>query len=58
MANKDIKRAIGGRGLTQWQVADALGISEATFYRKMRNELPAEEKQKILAVIEAMGEGE
>jgi len=58
MANKDIKRAIGGRGLTQWQVADALGISEATFYRKMRNELPEEEKQKILAVIEAMGEGE
>jgi len=58
MANKDIKRAIGGRGLTKWQVADALGISEATFYRKMRNELPEEEKQKILAVIEAMGEGE
>lgn len=58
MANKDIKRAIGGRGLTQWQVADALGISEATFYRKMRKELPEDEKQKILAVIEAMGEGE
>ena len=38
--NKDIKRAIGGKGLKQWQVAEALGMSEATFYRKMRKELP------------------
>ena len=51
MQNKDIRRAIGAHGLKQWQVAEALGISEATFYRKMRKELPNEEKEKILTLI-------
>lgn len=53
--NKDIRCAIGARGLKQWQVADALGVSEATFYRKLRKELPNDEKEKILAVIEELG---
>ena len=53
--NIELKREIAWRGLRQWQVAEALGVSEATFYRKMRKELPAEEKEKILAVINELG---
>lgn len=56
--NKEIRREIGARGLKQWQVADALGISEATLSKKLRKELPNDEKEKILAVIEELGEGE
>lgn len=55
IANKEIRRKIGAYGLRQWQVADALGMSEATFYRKLRTELPSEEKEKFLAIIDELG---
>lgn len=58
MPNKEIRLAIGARGFKHWQVADALGISESAFSRKLRKELPDDEKQTILAVIVAMREGE
>ena len=38
-------------GLKQWKVAQLLGISESAFCRKMRTELPEDEKHKILTVI-------
>lgn len=57
MPNKEIRLAIGARGFKYWQVADALGISESVFSRKLRKELPDDEKQAILAVIKAMQEG-
>ena len=55
--NREIRQAMRGRNVKQWQVAKALGTREDTFSRKLREELPEDEKQKILAVIEAMGEG-
>lgn len=55
IANNTIRCAIGARGLKQWQVADALGISESVLSRKLRKELPNDEKEKILAVIEELG---
>ena len=58
ITNKEIRRKIGAYGLKQWQVADALGMSEATFYRKLRKELPNDEKEKILAIIEELGKEE
>lgn len=54
-ANKEIRCAIGARGLRQWQVAEALGLSESALSRKLRKELPEDEKQKILSVIEELG---
>ncbi|WP_273477108.1 hypothetical protein [Faecalicoccus acidiformans] len=35
-----------------WEVADKLGISECHFVRKLRYELPEEEKEKILSIID------
>lgn len=35
-----------------WQIADVLGISEATFTRRMRYELPDGERETILLIID------
>lgn len=54
MSNKEIRNAAGGHGIRLWQVAEAIGMNESAFSRKLRKELPQAEKEKILAVIEKM----
>ena len=51
LENKDIRAAIATAGLKMWQVADGLGIADTTFCRKLRHELPIEEKELVYAVI-------
>ena len=41
-------------GIKQWKVAEAMGISETHFSRKLRKELPQEEKEKILQIIDQL----
>ena len=50
-ANLEIRQAIKEAKLTQWKVADLMGYSEATMLRKLRKELPQEEKAQILKII-------
>lgn len=54
MNNKDIRNAAGGYGIKLWQVAEAIGMNEFAFSRKLRKELPQTEKEKILAAIEKL----
>lgn len=54
MQNKDIRRAIARSELKYWQVAAALGIQDSTFSRKLRHELPQEEKDKIFTIIDEL----
>ena len=54
MNNRDIRNAAGGYGIRLWQVAEAIGMNESAFSRKLRKELPQEEKEKILAAIEKL----
>lgn len=56
MKNKYIRDEMQKTGVTQWQVADELGISESTLSRKMRYELTLEDKQRILKAIAKVGE--
>ena len=42
--------------LTQWDVAKLLEVSESTFYRMMRDELPEDEQKRIVALIEGGGD--
>lgn len=56
MANKDIRLAAGAKGLKLWQIADALGITDSYFSRKLRKELPPEEKEKIFTLIAQLEE--
>lgn len=51
MANIDIRRAAAGAGVKLWQIADKLGMVDSTLSRKLRHELPAEEKEKIMDII-------
>lgn len=51
MKNQDIRAEIKTAGLYLWQIADALGINDGNFSRKLRHELSDEEKAKIRAII-------
>lgn len=54
MANQDIRRTAAGSGVKLWQIADVLGIADCSLSRKLRKELPKEEKAKILVIIEKL----
>ena len=51
-ANKDIREAAKKQRVCLWEVAERLGVSEATMVRKLRRELPEEERTEILGIIE------
>ena len=56
MCNQDIRRIAAGAGVKLWQIADALGIADCSFSRKLRKELPQEEKKKIFSIIEQLSQ--
>lgn len=49
--NISIRNAAHEAGVHHWQIAEALGISEGSFCRRMRHELPEAEQARILAII-------
>ena len=49
--NLDIRDAAKKSGIKLWQIAEKLGIWDATLSRKLRKELPQEEKEKIIGII-------
>lgn len=51
MANTDVRYEIMKSGLKNYQVATMLGVTETTFSRWLRTELPTEKKQQILTAI-------
>ena len=56
MANQDIKEYSKKNGVYLWQIAFALGKSEATFNRMLRFELTAAEKEQVVSIIDAISE--
>lgn len=54
MMNREIRKAAKLSGVMLWQIADAIGINDGNFSRKLRRELPQEEKEKILAIIDRL----
>ena len=58
LANTEIREAAKRNGVRLWQVAESIGISDAAFSRKLRRELPASERERVMTVIEKLaGEG-
>lgn len=51
MTNQDIRRTAAGAGVRLWQIAEALGIADCSLSRKLRRELPPEEKERIFGII-------
>ena len=54
MKNVEVRAAYMTHGIRQWELARELGLSETHFSRKLRHELPPEEKERILAAIEKL----
>lgn len=52
ITNNDIKQQAKISGVCLWQVAQGLGITDSTFSRKLRIELPEKEKERIFNIIE------
>ena len=57
LSNNDIRTAAKQSGVCLWEVANLLNISEPTMTRKLRRELPAEEKQRIFSLIDEIAAG-
>lgn len=57
ITNQDIRQQAKTARVYLWEVADRLGVTDATFSRKLRKEFSTEEKEKILAIIHEIKEG-
>lgn len=54
MNNLEVRSAIKQARLFGYEVAEALGISETHFSRKLRKEMNPEEKERVLAAIKKL----
>ena len=53
-ANAEIRESAKQAGVYLWQVATVCGVNDGNFSRKLRQELPQEEKEKILKIIDRL----
>jgi hypothetical protein len=51
MANETLKSYAKGNGVYLWQIADRLGVTDGTFSKYLRKELPPQKKEDILKII-------
>lgn len=51
MNNVEIRTELIRVGMKKYELADQLGIADSALSRKLRKELPEEEKEKILKII-------
>ena len=56
MFNRDIRQEVASAGLKLWQIADQLGINDGNLSRKLRKELPEDQKQHIFRIIKELKE--
>lgn len=56
MANFDIRKAAVSSKVKLWQIADELGIADSNLSRKLRKELPEEEKERIFSIIKQLSQ--
>lgn len=52
MKNIDIRTYAKQKSVMLWQIADKLGISDVSFSKKLRHELPEAEKERIRNIID------
>ena len=58
MANQKIRQAATAAGVKLWQIAEALGIADCNFSRKLRHELSPEERDRVLNIIQELSRRE
>ncbi len=52
MKNIDIRLYASRRGVRLWEIAEKLTLQDSNFSRKLRKELPADEKERIKGIID------
>lgn len=52
--NTEIRTFAKASRVRLWQIAEALGMQDSAFSRKLRKELPKEEKEQILCIIKKL----
>lgn len=52
--NKEIKEAARKAGVYHYEIAERLNIQDSAFSRKLRRELPDQEKEEILEIIKTL----
>ncbi len=57
MQNMDIRQEAKSAGVKLWQIAEGLGINDGNFSRRLRRELPEQEKARIRTIIKGLKEG-
>ena len=57
MNNIEIRKTLKAVHMKQWELADAMGISEYTLCKKLRHELPNDQKKEILGLIQNYQKG-
>lgn len=57
MANDRIRVSLFIHKMKQWELAKLLGIGENTLIRRLREELPEDEQNRIIKVIEDSAKG-
>ena len=56
MNNYEIRSHALKRGVRHWQIAKKMGLTEFSFSRILREELPEEKKAKIIHLIDEIAE--
>lgn len=56
-ANMNIREKARNSGVRLWQIADALSMQESLFSKKLRKELPEDEQERILSIIDDLAKG-
>ncbi len=51
-----MRAAAAAAGICLWEIAEVLGVTDSTFSRKLRRELPENEKEAVFRAIERMKE--
>ncbi len=52
--NAQIRAAAKDAGVYLWEVAEKYGVTDASFSRILRRELPTQERDKVLTIIKEL----
>ena len=58
MTNEELKQKIKESNLYQWQVANAVGVSEMTLIRWLRSPITTEHAERVNVAIETLKAGD
>jgi len=56
-SNERVRNELMLRRVRNWELANRLGINEATLSRRLRTELPEEEQDRLIAIIQDIQKG-